>query len=355
MGRALLFLLVSLGFGIGTLHAERTVHAFTVYCSGYPGDAGLINESVELDRTIVNHIFTEYVSPAAWGVKVRHVEVHGEAATKAGIEAEWKAFATGIGPDDTVYVHFSGHGVIRDRESGEQWLQTCDLEEFSRLRWSEEIDALPCRLKVLITDCCSSYPEGLVVAEGSADVIPWKNVYYLLMKHEGFVNITAASPGQEAYGATSGGFLTVNLESDMQRFRTWKEVFESTQQRVLEETEHVLREAGIDSPPQKPFAYSLGTPMLDLDESDAHVAESLEYIFEDSATRYLDEDEVEGYGIELLYLARNEIFARHGYDFGSAFLQDYFGDLSWYQRRPGFKNPSLSEIETANVNLLLKM
>jgi len=348
-----LFLLFFLSAIPGPLRAERTLHYFGVYCNAYPGDAGGINAGVSSDQVIVSHIFNEYVSPSAWGVQVRKVEVMGEEATKAGIEAAWAAFAQGIGADDTVYVHFSGHGIIRDRAAGEQFLQTCDLGEISRNEWASEIEALPCRLKILITDCCSSYPDEFIVAEGNEAVIPWKNVYYLLMKHEGFVNITAASPGQPAYGTDAGGFLTINLESDLQRFRTWDEVFASTQSRVLNESTDQLRGAGIEGEPQKPFAYSLGTPLLDLGAEDAAVAASLEYVFEDSSERSYSVVELYDYGLEQLYLARNEIFARHGYDFSSAFLREYFGSLSWYQRRPGFKDPPLSAIEKANVATIL--
>lgn len=241
--------------------------------------------------------------------------------------------------------------MIRDRAAGEQWLQTCDESELSRRDWAEAIAALPARLKILITDCCSSYPEEFVVAEGDEPVVPWKNIYYLLMRHEGFVDITAASPGQAAYGTDTGGFLTINLESDMQRFRTWTEVFEATRQRVRAESGEQLRGAGLEGEPQVPFAYSLGTPLADAEDGGTLAA--LEFVLEDSATRRLESDELRGFGLEQLYLARNEIFARHGYDFGTPFLRDYFGGLSWYEAKAGFKNPSLTAIESANVNTIL--
>lgn len=337
------------------LYAERTIHVFTVFCNAYPGEAGAINAGVSSDKVIVDHIFTEYVSPAAWGVKVRRAEVVGEAATKEGIQSRFSEFAREIGTDDTLYIHFSGHGMILDRSEGEQFLQTCDLGELSRDEWVAEIEAIPCRLKILITDCCSTYPEEFVVAEGDERVIPWKNVYYLLLKHEGFVNITAASPGQAAYGTDVGGFLTINLESDMQRFRTWSEVFASTRKRVYEETGHQLRGAGLTDDPQLPLAHSLGTPLLEIGEEDKGVAATLEYVLEDSAERSYSEEELYKFGLEQLYLARNEIFARHGYEFGSQFLQDYFGSLSWYDPVPGFKNPPLSALESANVAVILKV
>jgi len=337
------------------LQAERTLHVFTVFCDSYPGEAGAINSGVSADKVIVDHIFTEYVSPTAWGVKVRRAEVRGEAATKAQVQSQFTEFAQAIGPEDTLYVHYSGHGMILDQNAGEQFLQTCDLENLSRDEWAAEIDAIPCRLKILITDCCSTYPSEFVVAEGDEKVIPWKNVYYLLMKHEGFVNITAASPGQAAYGTDVGGFLTINLESDMQRFRTWKEVFAATQARVLEETARQLRGEGLSDEPQQPLAHSLGTPLLEIGDDDEGVAAALEYVLEDSAQRYYSEEELYKFGLEQLYLARNEIFARHGYQFGSQFLRDYFGSVSWYEPVPGFKTPSLSALESANVTVILKV
>lgn len=337
----------------GNLRAERTIHFFGVFCNAYPGDAGAINTGVSSDKVIVDHIFSEYVSPTAWGVAVHRVNVEGAEATKENILSQFAEFSRSVGPEDTVYVHFSGHGVIADRDKGEQFLAACDLENLSRKDWADQIEALPCRLKILITDCCSSYPEEFVVAEGNDPVAPWKNIYYLLLKHEGFVNITAASPGQSAYGTDVGGFLTINLESDMQRFRTWEEVFASTQERVRNESSDQLRGAGLPDEPQRPLAYSLGVASRELGAEDAAVAASLEYVLDDSSRRYLSQDELYEFGLEQLYLARNEIFARHGYDFSSRFLKDYFGGLSWYQVRPGMKDPSLSKMESANVAVIL--
>ena len=108
----------------------------------------------------------------------------------------------------------------------------------------------------------------------------------------------------------------------MQRFRTWPEVFASTQARVLEESARQLRGEGVSGEPQRPFAHSLGTPLLELADDDTAVAAALEYVIEDSSSRYISREELEKYGLEQLYLARNEIFARYGYDFSSRFLQD---------------------------------
>lgn len=328
--------------------AERTIHVFGVFCNAYEGVGGAINEGVSADRVMIDNIFKSYFSEQSWGVKLRKEFVEGDFATRDGILSRFSAFAAAVGPEDTIYVHFSGHGVILDPAAGEQFLQAIDEEVFSRNDWAEAIEALPAKLKILITDCCSSYPEEFVVAEGDERVEPWKNLYSLLLEHEGFVNITAASPGQAAYGTEVGGFLTINLESDMQRFSSWEKVFGAASSRVTIETEYQLRAIGdTTSPAQEPFAYSLGT-FTGGENTPAFV----EYVIPDSDSRRLTYDELETMGLKQLYLARNEIFARHGYDFSSPFLQDYFGSLSWYRAVPGLKSPPVSALESENAELI---
>ena len=331
----------------GTAFAERDIYAFTVFCNAYPGSAGAINDSVNADKMMVESIFTESFSEHAWEVKVRKRTVEGGEATAEGILGAFDEFVADVSEEDTVFVHFSGHGVIPDQQSGEQFLQGVDEGLFSRKQWAESIDALPCRLKILITDCCSSYPTEFTIVEGDEDVEPWKNLYSLFLEHTGFVNITAASPGQTAYGTPEGGFLTINVVSDIQRFRSWEKVFEHSLERVLAESEYQLERSGtIGGEPQKPFAYSLGETAFS-----ARSAPSL-YVMRESNTRRLNREELEKLGLQQLYLARNEIFARHGYDFGNPFLQRYFAAQTWYQRKPGFKSPDLTEVESDNVELI---
>jgi len=331
-----------------TAAAERDIYAFTVFCNAYPGSAGAINDSVSADKLMVDSIFTEFFSEQAWGVKLRNRTVEGTAATRDAILKGFSEFVADVSEDDTVFVHFSGHGVIPDQQSGEQFLQAVDGALFSRKEWADTIDALPCRLKILITDCCSSYPVQFEIAEGDEDVEPWKNVYSLFLEHTGFVNITAASPGQPAYGTKHGGFLTINLVSDLQRYRSWEKVFEHSRERVVAESAFELERAGAaGDDPQRPFAYSLGEPAFD-----AAVAPQL-YVMPESNTRKLTREELERMGLQQLYLARNEIFARFGYDFSSPFLRQYFEAQSWYQRVPGFKSPNLSKLESDNADLIL--
>lgn len=66
-------------------------------------------------------------------------------------------------------------------------------------------------------------------------------------------------------------------------------------------------------------------------ESNAEKSTESEFMFPDSDKRYLSAEEVCAIGTELLYIGRNEIYARHGYIFKSKDLQKYFEDTSWYE------------------------
>lgn len=78
------------------------------------------------------------------------------------------------------------------------------------------------------------------------------------------------------------------------------------------------------------------------------------YIFPDSSTKKIERYEIRSLSLDRLEKAKNEIFARHGHDFSSKSLKEYFEGKSWYKAVPG-KKVSVSELnktEQANVNLL---
>lgn len=55
-----------------------------------------------------------------------------------------------------------------------------------------------------------------------------------------------------------------------------------------------------------------------------------QYIFPDSNSRYLSEEEVRSVEADRLFIGRNELFARHGYIFQDEGLQQYFNGMPWY-------------------------
>lgn len=80
------------------------------------------------------------------------------------------------------------------------------------------------------------------------------------------------------------------------------------------------------------------------------------YILWNSDSSYYTEDNLSYMCAYDLYLARNEIYARHGYIFDSPDLQEYFGGKTWYI--PAVKDvpdSALNDYERANVQLLLSL
>ncbi|WP_203363357.1 YARHG domain-containing protein [Bacillus sp. REN10] len=75
------------------------------------------------------------------------------------------------------------------------------------------------------------------------------------------------------------------------------------------------------------------------------------YILPHSDYTYLTYNDIAGLTKSELRLARNEIFARHGYMFKSKDLQNYFNNQSWYSPNPNF-NGNLSSLEKQNVEFI---
>lgn len=78
-----------------------------------------------------------------------------------------------------------------------------------------------------------------------------------------------------------------------------------------------------------------------------------EFIFPQSSTEYLTTGQVSNLTDYQLGIARNEIYARHGYIFKLDMYKSYFESQSWYvPRYYDAESISLNEIETYNVELI---
>lgn len=82
------------------------------------------------------------------------------------------------------------------------------------------------------------------------------------------------------------------------------------------------------------------------------------YILPDSATREYSKSELSKLSNYELYIARNEIYARHGRGFKNEELARYFAEQDWYVERYSpeefdSKGPSLNSIEKANAEMML--
>lgn len=66
-------------------------------------------------------------------------------------------------------------------------------------------------------------------------------------------------------------------------------------------------------------------------EQEGGALEEPDYIFPDSNSKYLTEEDVAGMSLREINYAKNEIFARHGRKFDSEELSNYFSEKSWYE------------------------
>lgn len=69
-------------------------------------------------------------------------------------------------------------------------------------------------------------------------------------------------------------------------------------------------------------------------------------------TNPLSDKMLDGVAIADLRLLRNEVYARHGRIFQTAWLGDFFRNFPWYQPRPDYSDSELSPVERANVALI---
>ena len=76
------------------------------------------------------------------------------------------------------------------------------------------------------------------------------------------------------------------------------------------------------------------------------------YVLNNSDKKVLVQEEVKHLTKFASYVAKNEIFARHGYMFQDPFLEIYFSQCYWYNENQAFQESDLSLIEWENVRLL---
>ncbi len=81
---------------------------------------------------------------------------------------------------------------------------------------------------------------------------------------------------------------------------------------------------------------------------------SKDYILPESNTVKLTDEALGKLSTNELSLARNEIYARHGYIFKSSDLNKYFSTKAWYNPDPTY-NGNLNETEKYNINFIKSM
>lgn len=93
--------------------------------------------------------------------------------------------------------------------------------------------------------------------------------------------------------------------------------------------------------------------------SSSSTSSSSDYVLPDSATHVYTKDELSSLSNWELYIARNEIYARHGRGFQNQDLRDYFAGKSWYTERyspEAFDSQvSLNSVEQQNADTILEI
>jgi len=83
-----------------------------------------------------------------------------------------------------------------------------------------------------------------------------------------------------------------------------------------------------------------------------------DYILPQSSTAYLSESDLAGMDSDMIQMAINEIYARHGRKFVMESVQDYFNAKSWYVgtvEAEDFDIKVMNQYESANIDLMVKM
>ena len=93
-----------------------------------------------------------------------------------------------------------------------------------------------------------------------------------------------------------------------------------------------------------------------VDVVESQIVTYSEYVLSESNTRYYTADELKNLTADELFIARNEIYARHGRTFTNPELQQYFNGKSWYSGTispENFDYSVLNSYERANVSTIL--
>ncbi|WP_437206308.1 hypothetical protein [Planctomicrobium sp. SH664] len=232
---------------VATITAERGV----VY--GAEGDGRLVHLLVVADTNdprIGKHVSTDKINvvgtlEAGLPAGRRSIKVlEGDEATPENVIAALKNLQ--VDPADTILFYYAGHGAIDDKLGHVLTMQTANLSRNTVVKLIQEKQA---RLNVILTDCCSIFEEiPVAFAPGPVNS---DTVRYLLLRHEGTMDLTAADLGKPAYGNQYGGIFTnavfqlftlppESIDADQDAVPTWAEAWERVKASVETDSKDLL-------------------------------------------------------------------------------------------------------------------
>lgn len=209
--------------------AAQEIHALLVIRN----DEADIGISVDIDRKRVENMLTDIQGKNVCRVSKRVLNGNQNMATADRMKRWIKNVRPGS--DDVIFVYYSGHGAMVDGETfiGTQGgiLYRKELVKFMK-------EAPDCRLKILITDACSS---NVNVSNPSLNPDLRSTLKNLFVEHKGFLHLTAASEGEYAWSNDRrGGWFTSSLietiyqfpDPNGDNFVSWEEVFKATKKKT---------------------------------------------------------------------------------------------------------------------------
>ena len=149
--------------------------------------------------------------------------------------------------DDVVFFYYGGHGGMVSKTDQRTYLYLTDGILY-RDKIEEVMQNVSCRLKLIITDCCSSYPSSDSADPASltnyGTVEQRNHITDLFGKHEGLLHVNGTTEGSYGWvNLNRGGFFTTSLlqsihprtDGNRDGFLEWHEILQVTEA-VTQET-----------------------------------------------------------------------------------------------------------------------
>lgn len=214
-----------------------------------------IKESVSTDVDLVETNFRKFAR--SMNINFSDTVLEGDNFSKQNLLSVIRNLE--VGPNDIVVFSYSGHGFrFQDDEdpypvakmvydaisSDDDYINTTDI--------ANEIKGKNAKLSLVITDCCNTengaYRSEVEAPEFFArglDNFSVAKLKSLFLESAGFIRLTAAKPGQKAWGDRNGGYLTSYLINTIKNQVTplatdgpsWEQILATTMDNVRQKTE----------------------------------------------------------------------------------------------------------------------
>lgn len=202
----LVILLLLVGGMFMTPDADaQTVHALLVIMDADPS----IGAAMKLDLGLLEK-FLDYVDISTYPVR-KTVYLSSMGRANSDDVLNWIRNVR-PGSNDVVMVYYTGHGGMVSNTDRRTFLYLTDGNLY-RSELANAVKNVSCRLKMLITDACSSAPSppGGKTTSYGAQVVGRTHIKNLLGEHEGFLHINGATEGEYGWCSPSIGGSTFTL------------------------------------------------------------------------------------------------------------------------------------------------